>query len=115
METINFQEFEVQLQKMKESLESNIINLKNEMESLVLENEILDTVDMASLESDSINHKALLKQQEHELDEVNHALEKIKNGTYGVCEKNGDTIPIERLNAEPSTRYCLADARKIEK
>ena len=115
MKTINFQEFEVLLQKMKESLESNIINLKNEMESLVLENEILDTVDMASLENDSINHKALLKQQEHELDEVNHALEKIKNGTYGVCEKNGDTIPIERLHAEPSTRYCMEDARKIEK
>ena len=114
METINFKEFELQLQKMKATMESNIITLKNEMESLVLENEILDTVDMASLENDSINHKALLKQQEHELDEVNHALEKIKNGTYGVCEKKGDTIPIERLRAEPSTRYCFKDAREIE-
>ena len=115
MKTINFQEFEVQLQKMKESLETNVINLNNEMESIVLEREIFDTVDMASLENDSINHKALLKQQEHELDEVNHALAKIKNGTYGVCEKNGDTIPIERLRAEPSTRYCLADAKNLEK
>ena len=115
METINFKEFEVLLQKMKETLESNITNLKNEMESILSESEILDSVDMASLESDSTNHKALLQQQQHELDEVNHALVKIKNGTYGVCEKNGDTIPIERLHAEPSTRYCLEDARKIEK
>ena len=35
MKTINFEEFEVQLQKMKKSLKSNIINLKNEMESIV--------------------------------------------------------------------------------
>ena len=115
MKTVNFQEFEVLLQKMKETLESNIINLKNEMESILSESEVLDSVDLASLESDRVNHKALLKQQQYELDEVDHALTKIKNGTYGVCEKNGDTIPIERLHAEPSTRYCLEDARKIEK
>ena len=79
---------------------------------ILSESEVLDSIELASLESDSINHKPLLKQQQHELDEVNHALEKIKNGTYGICEKNGDTIPVARLLAEPSTRYCLEDAKK---
>lgn len=112
METIDFQEFEELLQTRKEILKSNIINLKDEMGVILSESEVLDTVDMASLETDSISRKALLKQQQHELDEVNHALSNIKNGTYGICEKNGDTIPVERLRAEPATRYCLEDAKK---
>jgi len=115
MQTIDFKEFEVRLQKMKETLESNIVSLKTEMEAIVLEDEIDDMLDMASLESDSMHHRIVLKQQEHELDEVIHALSKIKNGTYGICEESGDAIPVERLRAELHTRYCLEDAKKVEK
>jgi DnaK suppressor protein len=115
METMDFQEYEVRLQKMKEKLESNIARLKEEMEAIATEDVIDDMEDMASLESDSMHHTALLKQQQHELDEVIHALAKIRNGTYGICEENGDVIPPERLRVEPHTRYCLEDARKAEK
>ena len=115
MKTIDFQEFEVRLKKMKEIFESDIVSLKEEMEAIVLEDEIDDMGDMASLESDSMHHRVLLKQQQHELDEVNHALSKIENGVYGICEESGDAIPVERLRAEPHARYCLKDAKKVEK
>jgi len=115
MGNIDFHEFEALLQKMKEKLESSITLLNEEMENITTEDEIDDMEDMASLESDSMHHAALLKQQQHELDEVIHALSKIENGTYGICEDNGDTIPLERLRAEPHTRYCLKDAKKSEK
>lgn len=114
METIDFQEFEVRLQKMKEELESNIARLEGEIDAIVSEDEINDMQDLASLQSDNMHHTALLKQQQHEVDEVIHALSKIKNGTYGICEDNGDAIPLERLRAEPHTRYCLEDAKKAE-
>lgn len=115
MKTEDFKEFKKVLQKRKETLESNILNLKDEMEEIVLDDGILDTLDMASLESDSMNHRVLLKQQQHELDEVNHALSKINNGTYGICEKSGDKIPLERMRAEPHARYCLEDEIKLKK
>jgi DnaK suppressor protein len=115
METIDFQEFEVRLQEMKDILESDILSLKDEMEIIVLEDNIDDMADMASLESDCMHHRVLLKQQQHELDEVNHALSKIKNKTYGVSEDSGEVIPIERLRAEPHTRYCLKDIKKMQK
>ena len=113
METLNIQEFELQLQSMKEELEANIVRLNEEMEAIVTDDSINDMEDLASLESESMHHTALLKQQHHELAEVNRALEKIKNGTYGICEKSGDLIEVERLRAKPHTRYCLKDAQMV--
>ena len=115
MNSDDFKEFDEQLQKTKKRLEDNILNLKDEMESIVLKDDINDMEDMASVESESMHHRELIKQQQHELDEVIHALSKIKSGTYGVCEESGDSIPLDRLRAEPHTRYCLKYAMKIEK
>ncbi|MBI2454349.1 MAG: TraR/DksA C4-type zinc finger protein [Parcubacteria group bacterium] len=48
---------------------------------------------------------------EHELEtrlqEVNGAFEKITKNTYGLCEKCGAAIDIERLRANPSARTCI--------
>jgi DnaK suppressor protein len=114
MGTLNIQEFELQLQEMKRELESNIGRLNEEMEAIVTDDSVNDIEDMASLESESMHHTALLKQQRHELAEVKHALEKIKVGTYGICEKSGDLIEVERLRAKPHTRYCLKDAQRAQ-
>ena len=113
MATIDYQEFELLLQKMKEDLESNIARLTEEIETIVTDDGINDMEDLASLESDSMHHESLLKQQRHELEEVNHAMSKLYNRTYGICEESGDTIPVERLRAEPHTRYCIDDAKKV--
>lgn len=115
MKTIDYQEFQIRLETMKEELESNIARIKDEMDAIASDDDMHDMEDMASLVSDNMHHAALLKQQQHELNEVIHALSKIKNGTYGVCEKSGDKISIERLRVEPQTRYCLADEKLTQK
>ena len=49
---------------------------------------------------------------EQQLKNVNRALAKIKNGTYGICEITRRPIQPERLEADPSARTCkdhLAD------
>jgi YteA family regulatory protein len=38
---------------------------------------------------------------------VNHALDRINNGTYGICEKCGQKIEEQRLNALPYTTFCV--------
>lgn len=43
----------------------------------------------------------------HLLQEVDSALERMQNGTYGVCEECHDTIEKNRLLADPLVRFCL--------
>ncbi|WP_370511986.1 TraR/DksA C4-type zinc finger protein [Lysinibacillus sp. BW-2-10] len=60
---------------------------------------------------------ALKVHDEDELAKVNAALEKMDNGTYGVCEVCHEDIPYERLEALPFTAFCIehTDAKSIPK
>lgn len=44
---------------------------------------------------------------ETELKEVNDALAKMETGTYGICEKTGEEIPADRLEAYPAARTLV--------
>lgn len=46
--------------------------------------------------------------------EVDGALQRIRDGVYGLCEETGRPIPPERLRALPWTRYCRAAAEAHE-
>jgi len=48
------------------------------------------------------------------LDEVNQALARIENGSYGVCELTGKPIGRDRLQAIPWTRFSVAAERQLE-
>jgi DnaK suppressor protein len=107
-------EFRITLSEMKSRIETNIARLREELEGVATDEGINDMEDLASLESESMHHNALLAQQQRELAEVLHALSKIEEGRYGICEESGDAIPLERLRAEPHARYCIRDAAKHE-
>jgi RNA polymerase-binding protein DksA len=47
--------------------------------------------------------------------EINEALDRIENCTYGICEGSGKSIPKARLEAIPWARYCVDYARLLEK
>jgi len=47
--------------------------------------------------------------------EIDEALQRIEDGTYGICEGCNEPIPKERLKAIPWSRYCVDYARLIEK
>jgi RNA polymerase-binding transcription factor len=48
------------------------------------------------------------------LREVDAALERIDDGTYGICVACGQAIPEERLDAVPYASLCVADKRRLE-
>jgi RNA polymerase-binding protein DksA len=50
---------------------------------------------------------SLLEQLEAELEELDRALQKIDEGTYGICESCGQEIAAERLEVLPGTRFCV--------
>lgn len=110
--------------KFKEKLEKELTLLEGELKSVGRINpsnpadwEAVPPEDTASADrnevADEIEHyetnTAILKDLEIKYNEVKDALEKIKNGTYGICEKCGDKIEEDRLNANPAARTCKAN------
>ena len=58
---------------------------------------------------------SILSQEQNSLYEIDEALKRIDDGTYGVCEISNKQIPRARLEARPFTRYtveCQADLEK---
>ena len=51
-----------------------------------------------------------LQELEPQLLRVEHALEKKEQNAYGVCEKCGSDIPMDRLQVAPEAEYCLEHA-----
>ena len=49
------------------------------------------------------------------LRDVMDALMRIEKGTYGICEGSGKPIPLKRLEAFPSARYCVEYQEQLEK
>jgi YteA family regulatory protein len=50
---------------------------------------------------------ALEEHYKLELGNINRALEAMEKGNYGKCEVCGQDIPTERLEALPTTTYCI--------
>jgi len=50
---------------------------------------------------------ALRENQMHIFEQINMALERIDNGTYGKCAKCHKEIPLERLEVVPYANYCI--------
>jgi RNA polymerase-binding transcription factor DksA len=51
--------------------------------------------------------KALLKQADAHLAEIARALDRIDNGSYGICDRCSEAIAPERLAARPAVQTCI--------
>jgi RNA polymerase-binding transcription factor DksA len=56
----------------------------------------------------------LLENEDQILEEINDALARIEEGTFGRCEECGQEIPKARLRTVPYARYCLPDAQRLQ-
>ncbi len=73
-----------------------------------------DPTDRASHETDR-NFTLRIRDREHKLiKKIKKALERIDEGTFGVCESCGDDISKERLKARPVTTECIDCKVKAE-
>jgi DnaK suppressor protein len=52
-------------------------------------------------------NRALVNQLAETLEDVERALAKLDEGSYGSCESCGKVIGDARLEAMPSTRFCI--------
>ena len=84
-------------------------------ESLIASSEIGDLVDQAGDERDRELSLLLTDRDKEKLFAINEALEKLKEGSYGICEECGDKIGQGRLKVMPLAKYCVNCQSKIEK
>jgi len=98
----------------KKELEKILFSLSNEIKDLN-KCEINDEADFAAASMDSGRDYQIYLQQKKELEEINEALKKIEDGTYGICEMCEDPIQEERLKIKPFAKYCIICREIIEK
>ncbi len=73
-----------------------------------------DLADRASQESDQFFTLRLRDRDRKLVNKIKAALERIEDGTYGICESCGQEISIPRLKARPVTTLCIECKSKQE-
>ncbi len=111
---------QILLEKRKE-----IVGNVNEMEDEALKKSRLDAtgdlssmpIHMADIGTDNYEQEfalGLMDSERKMLKEIDDALQRIENGTYGICEGTDKPIANARLKAKPWARYCVEYTRKLE-
>ena len=106
--------FKQRLLDKERELQSDIARLGDEARAAG-EAEVGDPTDAATISeatSESLQEDALASQT---LVEVQDALRRIEDGTYGKCIQCGREIEPVRLEAIPWARYCLKDQEKYDR
>ena len=76
------------------------------------------TQDIGDEAANIYNKQILLSLSENDrvrLQEVDEALDRIANGTYGTCEECGGPISLKRLEVRPVAKYCVPCLMMLEK
>ncbi|MFP4332361.1 MAG: RNA polymerase-binding protein DksA [Campylobacterales bacterium] len=106
--------FKDMLEERKKQILNNIESVQKEL-SEISEFDGGDEADVASRSTNSILEVALSKQQKKELEDIEDALLKIKNGSYGVCEMCEEPVGTQRLKVKPQAKYCITCREIAEK
>lgn len=110
---------EEQLQHFKNILNNRLNSILNEaiktVDTMTKDGETFpDPTDRAALESDR-NFELRIRDRERKLiPKIKEALERIENGTYGICISCGEKISEKRLESRPETSMCIACKTKEE-
>jgi DnaK suppressor protein len=84
-------------------------------EALATQSDIGDIIDQAGDERERELSLLLSGRDKEKLLAINEALEKLKEGTYGICEECGERIGLQRLKVMPLARYDVSCQAKLEK
>jgi len=106
----------------KARIENGIYERTEGDEAVTTNDPLLDTSGAAGTEADNADGMmevdrtaASVAIERDTLDLINAALQRIEDGAYGVCVRDGAQIEPRRLAAIPYTPYCAKDAAIVER
>ena len=103
----------LQLRVFRKMLEDKKVDLMHEVEKRLQEGqntervEVMDSADQALDSYESELHYGINDAERKLLEDVEEALQRIQEGSFGVCANCGDPISMVRLKAMPSARLCI--------
>jgi RNA polymerase-binding transcription factor DksA len=121
MSTIDTAEFEQRLRDERERLEKALENLQSEHAGS-LSDETGDLVsgsdnhlgDFATETFERELDEGLVEGDERRIADIDAALQRIADGSYGTCAADGKPIPLDRLRAVPWATLCIDHQREQE-
>lgn len=102
------------LHEMRDELIEEIAR-NRKIETDELKDEISDLFDLADNERDRQLSHILGDRDRKKLVEIDDAIERIENNTYGICEECGKRITSNRLKIMPFARLCVPCKSESEK
>ena len=118
--SIDTDHFRVELLKERERVRSAIANLRDDHPGSLDDEveEIAASDHLGETATATLNREidyTLGENSEQVLSEIDAALKRIDNGTYGTCATCGREIPAERLEAYPWASLCIDCKRQAER
>jgi RNA polymerase-binding protein DksA len=110
--------FKARLLEKRNEILGNVMSMETETlkrERSDLSNLPIHMADMGSDNYEIENTIGLMSSERKILVEIDAALVRIENGTYGICDADDKPIPKARLEAIPWARYCVNCATLKEK
>lgn len=109
-----------ELEELKQLLDDRRAQLRSGIESRRTQErdtgrEVGDEMDEANTEGVSAMASKLLERDVYLLREIDRAIAKFAEGTYGNCEGTGEPIGYARLKHHPWARYGVAYQEEIER
>ncbi len=100
------EEFQNKLLDRRVQIDKNLRGTALELDAM-RDLELNDEGDHAAASAGTIIDSAILVQQRKELNEIEFALDKIKLGTFGICEMCEEPIDKSRLDVKNFARFCI--------
>lgn len=110
--------FKSQLEEERHRLSELIVEHELEREEARMSETSADrspdpgSADAGSMKFEYEKELSIEKNLEDLLHKVEHALGRVDKGTYGICERCGEAIPVARLEVLPYATFCVSCAKK---
>jgi len=111
---VELEDFQNRLLDRRVQIEKNLKGTTLELEGM-RELELNDEGDYAAASAETIVDSAILVQQRKELNEIELALDKIKKGSFGICEMCEEPIGRARIEVKNFARFCITCREITEK
>jgi DnaK suppressor protein len=96
------------LNELSRNSDCNFENLEK------IDGQLPDPLDRASQSVERNYSERFCNRRNLLIRKIEVALQSIEDGTYGICERCGENIAIERLKARPVTCYCIECKTRME-
>jgi len=115
--TVDIEHFKQLLLKKRQEIAGNVSEIEEEALNKAdgdLSNMPIHLADMGTDSYEQEFALGLMDSERNLLREIDDALYRIEQKTYGTCEATGVPLAKARLEAKPWAKYCVEYARKLE-